>query len=149
MANQWLKGQNDIKIGDDTVTIVNFDRSAHTESDMFVYLHKRKMLFGGDVILNKQIPALVSKAANADGYIAAFDFVTKKFTIEKVVPGHGPMGGIEVLKNFKQYFVDMETAAHDDTKKSELVAKYDDWTQLPFLMSPGATISLIKKNEGK
>ena len=102
------------------------------------------MLFGGDVILNKQAPVLLG-TASADGYMEAFDVLPKMFDIQKVVPGHGAMGGIEIINNFKQYFIDMETAATDDSKKDELVAKYKDWNQIPFLMSPGATISALKK----
>jgi cyclase len=150
MPNKWLKGEMDIKMGDDTATILNIDRNAHTESDVVVYLHKRKMLFAGDVILNKQVPALIGDIADPAGYVEDFNMLTKRFNIEKVVPGHGPMGGIEIIENFRQYFSDMETAAKDDSKKSELVAKYKDWVQVPLIMSPGATISTIKKrNEAK
>ncbi len=144
MPTQWVKGKMDIKMGDDTVTILNLDRYVHTASDVFVYLHRRKMLFGGDVVLNKQAPALIG-AADPDGYVDTFDLLTRQFAIQKIVPGHGPMGGIEILDNFKQYFADMKTAADDDSKKEEMVAKYKDWTQVPFVMSPGGTISAIKK----
>jgi len=145
LPNQWLKDRMDIKMGDDTVTVFNLARKVHTASDVVVYLHKRKMLFAGDVVLNKQVPALVSHAADPDGYMKAFDLLTKQFDIQTVVPGHGPVGGIEVIDNFRQYFVDMQTAANDDSKKEELIAKYSDWTQVPMIMSPGATIGVLKK----
>ena len=147
LPTEWLQGPMDIKMGDDTATIFTLKRDIHTESDIFVYLHKRKMLFGGDVILNKQIPALVSKHADPDGYMFAFDRVPNVFDVKVVVPGHGPMGDISIIKNFQEYFTDMETVADDAAKKDELVAKYADWTQIPFIMSPGATISAIKKKE--
>jgi glyoxylase-like metal-dependent hydrolase (beta-lactamase superfamily II) len=145
LPNKWLTDKMDIKMGDDTVTVFNLARNVHTASDVVVYLHKRKMLFAGDVVLNKQVPALVSHAADPDGYMKAFDLLIKQFDIQTVVPGHGPVGGIEVINNFRQYFLDMQTAANDDSKKEELVAKYNDWTQVPMIMSPGATIGLLKK----
>jgi glyoxylase-like metal-dependent hydrolase (beta-lactamase superfamily II) len=144
MPTEWLTGAKDIKMGDDTVTLLALDKNTHTASDVVVYLHRRKMLFGGDVILNKQAPALFG-VADPDGYLAVFDMLTKRFDIRTIVPGHGPVGGIEVLQNFRQYFLDMKTAVLDDTRKDELVAKYKDWTQVPFVMSPGATIRAIKK----
>ncbi|MGZ3885711.1 MAG: MBL fold metallo-hydrolase [Bacteroidia bacterium] len=144
MPTEWLKDRKDIKMGDDTVTLFNFGRNAHTQSDVFVYLHKRKMLFGGDVILNKQVPVMMG-SADPDGYIAALDELPKQFDVQKIVPGHGETGGMEIIENFRQYFNDMKTAAADDSKKGELVAKYRDWGQIPVLMSPGATISAIKK----
>jgi glyoxylase-like metal-dependent hydrolase (beta-lactamase superfamily II) len=144
LPTQWLQDKMDIKMGDDTVTIFNLAKNIHTASDVMVYLHKRKMLFGGDVILNKQAPAIMG-VADPDGYIAAFDMLPKKYDIQKVIPGHGPMGGIEVIDNFRQYFIDMKTVANDDSKRDELLAKYKDWAQIPIFMSPGATVNAIKK----
>ena len=139
----WLPIQMDIKMDDDTVTIINLAKNIHTASDVMVYLHKRKMLFGGDVILNKQVPALFG-VADPDGYVAVFDELPKQFDIKTIVPGHGAVGGIELIDNFRQYFIDMKTAATDDSKKDEMIAKYKDWGQIPILMSPGRTISVYK-----
>jgi glyoxylase-like metal-dependent hydrolase (beta-lactamase superfamily II) len=102
------------------------------------------MLFAGDIVLNKQVPVLM-ESADPDGYMAAFDLLTKQFDIQKIVPGHGAIGGLEVMNNFRQYFIDMKTAASDDSKKDELIAKYKDWVQLPFFMSPDATINFMRK----
>lgn len=134
-------------MGDDTVTIFNLDRNAHTISDVFVYLHKRKLLFGGDVILNKQAPAILLGGGDPEGYLYAFDLLPKKFDIKVIVPGHGPVGGIELIDTFRQYFLDMQTAANDPSKKDELIAKYKDWGQIPLLMSPGATVKAWQKKE--
>jgi glyoxylase-like metal-dependent hydrolase (beta-lactamase superfamily II) len=139
----WLPTKMDIKMGDDTATIINLAQNIHTASDVMVYLHKRKMLFGGDVILNKQVPALFG-VADPDGYLAAFDMLPKQFDIHYIIPGHGAVGGMEVIDNFRQYFLDMKTAATDESKKDELVAKYKDWAQIPLLMSPGRTITVFK-----
>ena len=145
LPTQWLQDRMDIKMGDDTVTILNLAKNIHTSSDVMVYLHKRKMLFGGDVILNKQIPVIMG-VADPEGYLEAFDRLPKLFDIQKIVPGHGEVGGIELIDNFRQYFLDMKTAAADDSKKDELINKYKDWAQIPVLMSPGATIRSIKKH---
>jgi glyoxylase-like metal-dependent hydrolase (beta-lactamase superfamily II) len=135
-------------MGDDTATIINLGQNIHTASDVMVYLHKRKMLFGGDVILNQQVPALFG-VADPDGYLVVFDMLPTQFDIQKIVPGHGPVGGIELIDNFRQYFIDMKTAAADDSKKDELVAKYKDWGQIPLLMSPGRTITVFKEKAAK
>jgi cyclase len=148
LPSLWLPTKMDIKMGDDTATIINLGKNIHTASDVMVYLHKRKMLFGGDVILNQQVPALFG-VADPDGYLVAFDMLPKQFDIQKIVPGHGPVGGIELIDNFRQYFIDMKTAATEDSKKEELVAKYKDWGQIPVLMSPGRTISVFKDKAAK
>jgi len=144
----WLPTKMDIKMGNDTATIINLSQNIHTASDVMVYLHKRKMLFGGDVILNKQVPALFG-VADPDGYLAIFDGLPKQFDIHYIVPGHGAVGGFELIDNFRQYFLDMKTAATDDAKKAELVAKYKDWAQIPLFMSPGRTISVFKDKVAK
>jgi glyoxylase-like metal-dependent hydrolase (beta-lactamase superfamily II) len=148
MPTDWLKDKMDIPMGTDTATLFNVGQNAHTASDVVVYLHKRKLLFAGDLILNKQVPALFG-VADPDGYLAVYAVLSKKFDIQKVVPGHGEVGGPELFDNFRQYFSDMKTAATDDSKKDELVAKYKDWGQLPIMMSPGATIAVFKKKMGK
>jgi glyoxylase-like metal-dependent hydrolase (beta-lactamase superfamily II) len=146
MPTDWLVGSQQIKLNNDTVTIFNIPRTTHTASDIVVYLHNEKMLFGGDVILNKQVPALLGNA-NPDAYVQAMNELPKQFDIQKVVPGHGPMGGTEIIINFQQYFTDMRTAADDASKESELVNKYNDWTQVPLVMSTGATISAMRKQK--
>ncbi len=147
----WVKDSLVVNIGDETVTILNLPFSAHTQSDVMVYLHNRKMLFGGDVILNHQSPILLSRYnADAYGYLNAFDLVEKRFDIAKVVPGHGPVGGIEVIDNYRAFFKDMKTASTADaaTEKS-LLDKYSDYTQIPLLMSPSAAENWFKSNPAK
>jgi glyoxylase-like metal-dependent hydrolase (beta-lactamase superfamily II) len=142
----WLKDSLTFKMGDETVTIVNLPWNAHTQSDVFVYLQNRKMLFGGDVILNHQAPVMFSRYnASGDGYLKAFDYVEHRFDINKVVPGHGPIGGIEVINNFRDFFADMKLASLDPSRKKELIDKYKDYGQIPFLMSPAATVAAFEK----
>ena len=145
LPNTWLKDRLTFKMGDETVSIINFGKDVHTESDVVVYLHNRKLLFAGDVILNKQAPVLMGKA-KPEGYLWAFDWLSTNFDIQKVVPGHGEVGGIEVLTNYRQYFMDMKLAANKTTEKNALIAKYKDWGQLPFFMSPEATVRAFEKN---
>ncbi len=141
----WIKDSLTFSVGDETVTVFNLPFAAHTQSDVFVYLHNRKLIFTGDVVLNKACPAMLGKyKASGAGYMAAFDLVQKRFDIKTVVPGHGAIGGPEVIDNYRQFFKDMTEAANNDAAKGNLIAKYASWKQIPFLMSPGATISCIK-----
>ena len=149
-ATVWIKDSLVFNIGDEVVTVLNVPFNAHTQSDVVVYLHNRKMLFGGDVILNHTAPALFAKYnADAEGYLKAFDLVESRFDIAKVVPGHGEVGGKEVIDNFRTYFQDMKAAAADESAGKALVAKYEDWNQIPMLMSPSATAGYIKGSTAK
>ena len=130
-------------MGDDVVTILTLNMKAHTAGDVFVYSHKRKMLIGGDVILNKQVPSIANGDPN--GYFVAFDRLQKEYDIQKIVPGHGASGGIEILENFRQYFTDMKSASEDKAKEDELVDKYKSWAQVPMLMSSENVVDAFKK----
>jgi len=150
MPTVWVKDSLILHIGDETVTVLNIPWSAHTQSDVLVYLNNRKMLFTGDIVLNGQSPALFSKYnASSQGYLDAFDLMEKRFDINAVVPGHGPLGGKEVIDNYRQFFKDMQGVASGVDNKDQLIAKYKDWGQVPFLMSPAAAASFIKNEKGK
>jgi glyoxylase-like metal-dependent hydrolase (beta-lactamase superfamily II) len=148
LPTRWLKDRMDVRMGDDTVTFLNLGRNVHTPSDIVVYLHRRKMLFGGDVILNKYSPAILG-SADPEGYLWAFNWIPTQFDIQNVVPGHGAVGGIEVLDNFRQYFIDMKLAAEDPHQKDKLVSKYNNWGQIPLVMSTGSTIKAFRKEMRK
>lgn len=145
MPTQWLADKINIKMGDDMVTIFTLNMKAHTAGDVFVYSQKHKMLFGGDVILNGQVPSI----ANGDpaGYLIAFDKLQKEVDIQKIVPGHGQTGGVEILEKFRQYFNDMKAASEDPSKEDELVGKYKDWAQVPMMMSSTNVVDAFKKNK--
>lgn len=144
LPTMWLTGKKDIKMGEDTITVLNLGKGVHTAGDLVVYSHQRKLLFGGDVILNKQNAIIMGKG-RAEGYLWAFDTLQTIFDIQHVVPGHGAFGGNEVIKNFENYFKDMKLAATDATQKKALTSKYEDWGCLPVMMSPNATIRAFKR----
>jgi glyoxylase-like metal-dependent hydrolase (beta-lactamase superfamily II) len=139
LPTQWIKDSLLIQLGKETVSIFNLPENAHTQSDVVVYFHLRKVLFAGDVILNNTAPVIMG-AGNAQGYLNAFDIVAKRYAFETIVPGHGSMGTLPVLDRFRQYFLDMKLAATDDNQRSALIEKYKDWNQIPFFMSPRATM---------
>jgi glyoxylase-like metal-dependent hydrolase (beta-lactamase superfamily II) len=147
MPTDWVKTSIEFKIGDETVTLYNLPYPAHTQSDLLVYLHKRKMLFTGDVVLNSQAPALMKKnQASIDGYLKAFDDIPKIFSITTIVPGHGHTGGSDLIDIFRQYFLDMKMASRDPMKSNELKKKYSDWVQVPMFMSHDKTIEYFKSD---
>lgn len=146
LPSVWLKDTMQIRIDVDTLLVFNLSRNVHTTNDVMVYSRNRKILFAGDVILNKQVPVLMGEA-DVDGYLATFDILNKKFEIQSIVPGHGPIAGIEMIENFRIYFNDMKLAATESDKEDALIEKYKQWNQLPIFMSPEATIKHFKKKE--
>lgn len=139
----WVKDSMVIETKSETISVLNIPNAAHTESDVVVYLHNKKVLFTGDLVLNKQVPMIMG-AGNAPGYLTALDYLRHRYPFSTVVPGHGNMGSRKVFDTFSQYMLDMKEAAEHPEKKDELISKYSDWTHLPFFMSHNATIRKFK-----
>lgn len=144
MPTQWLKDTLRIPMGTDTALVFNLAHNVHTPSDVMVYLTQRKMLFAGDVILNHQCPILLGEA-DAGAYIDVMKTLQAKLPLKVVVPGHGQVGGMEVIVSFLGFLTDMKEAAYDASKEEVLKAKYADWNQIPLFMSPGSTIHSFRK----
>jgi cyclase len=76
----------------------------HTSGDIVIYLPEKKVLFGGDLIYQRRLPWV------NDG--DTFDWIDTLNRLEPleadvVVPGHGGIGGKELLSVFKGYLKDL------------------------------------------
>jgi len=143
LPGRWLKRPLLIPIDDDTLLVYDLGGPVHTPGDLMIYLKKRKLLFGGDVILNKTCPILLGNASG-DGYIEALADCAR-LEVKTVVPGHGAVGGPEVITDFLWYFEDVKMAAYEPSKRKEVEEKYAEWRHIPFVMSTGATIDHFEK----
>lgn len=75
---------------------------AHTKGDGFVWLPREKILFTGDACVNGPHNYLAD--GDVGEWIKTLDAAIR-LGAEKVVPGHGPLGGPEVLRDQRAYFV--------------------------------------------
>lgn len=95
---------------------------AHTHGDGFAWLPKEKILFTGDAAVN-----------GAYNYVADGDIgqwiktleAAKKLGARVVCPGHGPMGGPEILEDQQSFFIAIREEAGRllNAKKSGAEAK--------------------------
>ncbi len=90
---------------------------AHTKGDAFVWLPKEKILYTGDACVNG--PHNNLNDGNVAEWIKTLEKV-KQLGAEKVVPGHGPIGGPEILVDQQAYFVDLHrrVKAHFEAGRS-------------------------------
>jgi glyoxylase-like metal-dependent hydrolase (beta-lactamase superfamily II) len=79
----------------------------HTRGDGYAWLPKEKVLFTGDACVNGPY----NNVADGDigEWIKTLEIV-KQLGAEKVVPGHGPMGGPEVIADQQGYFIALQAA---------------------------------------
>ncbi|MGA2296672.1 MAG: MBL fold metallo-hydrolase, partial [FCB group bacterium] len=144
MPTDFVKDSLVLNLGNETVIMYDMGQ-AHTTNDMVVYLKNRKVLFTGDLVFNKINPVLKkASGADVDKWMDVLDKILIKFDIVKVVPGHGMIGGQEILVAMEQYFADMKDAAAHPEMEEAVKTKYSNWQAVPTMSSPGATIDYIK-----
>lgn len=95
---------------------------AHTRGDALAWLPKEKILFTGDVCVNG--PQNNVADGNILEWIKTLELV-KQLGAEKVCPGHGPMGGPEIIVDQQRYFIELvrEVKALYDAHKSPAEVK--------------------------
>jgi glyoxylase-like metal-dependent hydrolase (beta-lactamase superfamily II) len=77
----------------------------HTKGDTLVWLPKEKILFTGDVCVNGSFNYLHD--SNVDEWIKLLE-KAKNLGAVKVCPGHGPMGGPEIIADQQEYFIQLQ-----------------------------------------
>ncbi len=108
---------------------------AHTSGDLIVYLPEHKVIFAGDIVFWKCTP--IGWEGTHAKWIEALDLVLS-FEPEVVVPGHGPLCGVDEVKELRAYleFVYSEAKRFfkegldplEASKKINL-GPYADWTE--------------------
>jgi glyoxylase-like metal-dependent hydrolase (beta-lactamase superfamily II) len=90
---------------------------AHTSGDTFLWLPQEKILFTGDACVNG--PHNNMRDGDTGEWIKTLERA-KQFGAEKVCPGHGPMGGPEIIADQQSYFIALRRAvqAMIDAKKT-------------------------------
>ena len=90
---------------------------AHTHGDTFLWLPREKILFTGDACVNG--PHNNVRDGDIGEWIATLEKV-KQLGAEKVCPGHGPMGGPEIIADQQSYFIELRRAVQTlvEAKKS-------------------------------
>jgi cyclase len=85
---------------DDLKVELIFVGPAHTTNDIVAWIPERKLLFSGDVIFNGGTPFAL--AGSVGGWLQALD-VIEGLGAERIVPGHGPVAGPEVIGEVRAY----------------------------------------------
>ncbi len=79
--------------------------TGHTKGDAYAWLPKEKILFTGDACVNG--PHNNVNDGDISEWIQTLERV-KQLGAEKVCPGHGPMGGPEIIADQQAYFIALQ-----------------------------------------
>jgi len=91
---------------------------AHTKGDGFAFLPKEKIICTGDAVVNG--PYNYTGDANIANWVNVIQRA-KKLGATKVLPGHGPAGGVEVLDGEIAFMTELQKAAKAAVKAGKKV----------------------------
>ncbi len=137
MPNVTFSEEAEVDLGDFPVRLLHWN-SAHTRGDSFVFLPKQRILFGGDVVINRFFPIMADSDSSGANWIQTLERL-EKLDPAIVVPGHGEVGNVALIESMHEYLVFVRDRVQEmksqgisitevETKLDpEVRAKYKDW----------------------
>lgn len=119
----------------------------HTPSDLVMYLPDDQIIFTGDLVFNQNHPYLAH--GEIEPWKAWLDYMNT-LDIQHVIPGHGPLGGKEIIGKMKGYITDLADQAmlmkEKDLEADEMIipVSYKDWMLSRFYP---VNLSFLSSNE--
>lgn len=103
--NRTFDGTLSLDVGGKQVELIEVG-PAHTAGDAIVWVPEDRVVFAGDVLFSGGHPVLWE--GPAAGWMAACDRILALDPVV-VVPGHGPIGGVEPVKRLRAYLETLDT----------------------------------------
>jgi len=82
----FVEKEKVLNIDSTKVYLVCVNKKAHTDSDLFVYIPSKKMVFVGDLVFNDRLPSI--RDGNLKGWIEILDEI-REMDVEFIIGGHG------------------------------------------------------------
>ncbi len=129
-----IEDRMDLDLGDVAVELHHVG-PAHTGGDVVAWLPERGVVFCGDVLFHRCTP--IAWDGTFDGWIGALERIAA-WEPDVVVPGHGPICGVDGLMGLRDYLVYVrdEARTHWEAGRSVLEASqridlgtFAEWTE--------------------
>jgi glyoxylase-like metal-dependent hydrolase (beta-lactamase superfamily II) len=110
----------------------------HTRGDTIIWVEGDRILFAGDVVMNRTFVAFASPYSSVKAWLADFDQLEPLRPV-KVVPSHGPVGDASLIADQRTMMHAIQARARQlmcqgksadeaaQTVQTEFQAKYPDW----------------------
>jgi glyoxylase-like metal-dependent hydrolase (beta-lactamase superfamily II) len=126
---------------------------AHTKGDLVIYLPTEKVLFSGDVALNSLYPYMQSPDMDPIGWERALTAL-RRVDLQKLVPGHGPIGppeGVSDSLSYVQRTVALakkivDNGIRDENIEAEIRAPENAMTRVTLTDTHVANVRAVVKN---
>jgi glyoxylase-like metal-dependent hydrolase (beta-lactamase superfamily II) len=103
--HETYQGKTTLDLGNRVVELHEVG-GAHTRGDQIVLLPSEDVLFAGDLVENRFFPILFGDVANGPAWIERLDDL-EALGADTVVPGHGEVGGPELIRDLRAYLVEV------------------------------------------
>jgi cyclase len=91
--------------------VTHVGTAAHTTNDSIVWIPEREVLFSGDLLFNGGTPFLLQGSIAGAAHV--LETVVKPLGARTIVPGHGPVGGPELIDDVLAYLRFVQRTARD------------------------------------
>jgi glyoxylase-like metal-dependent hydrolase (beta-lactamase superfamily II) len=100
LPQQTFKEQLTLTVGARELHLIDVG-PAHTRGDTLVHAPAERVLFSGDILFSQAHP--IAWAGPVSNWIAACERILA-MDVEVLVPGHGPLAGLDAMRELKAYF---------------------------------------------
>jgi cyclase len=100
LPEQTFTGELTMHVGDRELQLIEVG-PAHTRGDTLVHVVNDSVLFSGDILFSQAHP--IAWAGPVSNWIAACDRIVA-MDVDVIVPGHGPVAGLDAVRELKAYF---------------------------------------------
>jgi cyclase len=100
LPEETFSGELAMQVGDLTLRLIEVG-PAHTRGDTLVHVPSERVLFSGDILFSGAHP--IAWAGPVSNWIVACDRILA-LEVDVIVPGHGPLAGLDAVRELKAYF---------------------------------------------
>jgi cyclase len=100
LPEETFSGELAMQVGGRALRLIEVG-PAHTRGDTLVHVPSERVLFSGDILFSGAHP--IAWAGPVSNWIAACDRILA-LDIDVIVPGHGPLAGLDAVRELKAYF---------------------------------------------
>jgi cyclase len=133
-----------LHFNNEIIQIINIG-SAHTSTECLIYFEKRKLLVAGDIIWNKAHPMVLDSKCSIANWLAVLNKIETEFEITTVVPGHGSIGGEELILEMRNYFLSIKNNLDNRKDLRKIKREYKDFKRFPLVCNFSNSVRKLKR----
>jgi glyoxylase-like metal-dependent hydrolase (beta-lactamase superfamily II) len=146
-ADELFDSEKTLDLGGVRVKLLWYGRT-HTNGDTLIFVEGDRVLFAGDVLMNRRYLAF-NNNASVQAWIDSIDKV-EPLRPTRIVPSHGEMGDESLIEANRGYLKALQTRVAElkregktadqaaETITTEFRARYPNWTGSPAAAARGA-----------